>query len=91
MTKDEFLAAWEKVCVEAAALAISKELNPSSPRKQYLHALVPEVKDLARVVSRAIGSKLMEGLNDAGWEGSPSVFPNAVNIYRLTSPKEQGE
>lgn len=92
MTKAQFLAAWEKECVEALARAYMKRhldtmtWEEATPRER--EGWLRE----ARFAHRAIGSKLMEGL-----EQLPHV-PNRGGgmvwnepLFRLTLPKEQSE
>lgn len=88
MTKEEFLEAWEGACVEAAVDEWEKARNgdpfQSLATKYCSNRGVQEA--LIRGAYRAIGSKLMEGLQAADREqpGSP------VGVrYWLTLPKEQ--
>lgn len=74
MTKDEFLAAWKEVCVEAAAEAWLLD-DPDS-----FHDPAAPVDKTILMVFDAIGSKLMEGIEEV--DGYPGWF-------RLTLPKEQ--
>lgn len=90
MTKDEFLAAWEEVCVEAAAEALQRgEDGGMTPIG---------AKWAAETAYRAIGSKLLSGLEQKAWwdeklQGiAKSEWRGATEddepLFRLTLPKE---
>lgn len=76
MDKDEFLAAWEEVCVEAAWRGIESM------------GLTPPGKIMLRDAYRAIGSKLMEGI-EFYMTDLDDDHRTQVDTYRLTLPKEQ--
>lgn len=74
MTKDEFLAAMEGPCIEAAFERPSNILDRAALRNVY----------------RAIGSKLIEGLEQVGKDGAWKHKDGSdVTLFRLTLPKEQ--
>lgn len=100
MTKDEFLAAWEEVCVEAAAKAMFEhdpkhewkwEKAGGAGRRMY--------RVFGEAAYRAIGPKLMEGMEQKAWwdekrqgiakSGWRGATEDDEPLFRLTLPKEQ--